>query len=100
LPAEDLRDYGFYSQVLWGFKPRWVVGLRGEWADGNQAIFDPNDVYRGERIRVSPNLTWYVSEFSKLRLQYNYDYGHNFGAASSIWLQLEFLLGAHAAHRF
>ncbi len=100
LPAEDLRDYGFYSQVLWGFKPRWVAGLRGEWANGNQAIFDPNDVYRGERIRVSPNLTWYVTEFSKIRLQYNYDYGHNFGAASSIWLQLEFLLGAHAAHRF
>ena len=100
LPSENLRDYGFYSQVLWGFKPRWVVGLRGEWANGNQAIFDPNDVYRGERIRVSPNLTWYVSEFSKIRLQYNYDYGHNFGVANSIWLQLEFLLGAHAAHRF
>ena len=100
LPSENLRDYGFYSQVLWGFKPRWVVGLRGEWANGNQAIFDPNDAYRGERIRVSPNLTWYVTEFSKVRLQYNYDYGHNFGVANSVWLQLEFLLGAHAAHRF
>lgn len=100
LPAERLRDYGIYSQVLWGFKPRWVAGLRGEWANGNQAIFDPFDIYRGERIRVSPNLTWYLSEFSKIRLQYNYDYGHNFGAASSVWMQLEFLLGAHAAHRF
>lgn len=100
LPAETLRDYGLYSQVLWGFKPRWVAGLRGEWANGNTAIFDPFDVYRGRRIRVSPNLTWYLSEFSKIRLQYNYDYGQNFGAASSIWMQFEFLLGAHAAHRF
>ena len=100
LPSENLRDYGFYSQVLWGFKPRWVTGLRGEFATGNQGAFDPNDKFRGERYRVSPVLTFFPSEFSKLRLQYNYDHGENFGTDHSIWLQLEFLLGAHGAHKF
>jgi len=100
LPAETLRDWGFYSQVLWGFKPRWVVGLRGEWADGNSGAYDASDVYRGERTRVSPVLTFYPSEFSKLRLQGNYDHGELFGDAYSIWLQLEFMLGAHGAHKF
>jgi len=100
LPAETLRDYGFYSQVLWGFKPRWIVGLRGEWADGNRGAYDANDVYRGERERVSPVLTFYPSEFSKIRLQYNYDHGDLFGEGHSIWLQMEFLLGAHGAHKF
>ena len=100
LPAEKLEDWGFYSQVLWGVKPRWVAGLRGEYVNGNSGADDANDVFRGERTRVSPNLTWYPSEFSKLRLQYNYDHGESFGTAHSVWMQMEFLLGAHAAHKF
>jgi hypothetical protein len=100
LLAETLRDYGFYSQLLWGFKPRWVAGLRGEWADGNKGAFDAEDAFRGQRTRVSPNITFYPSEFSKIRLQYNYDHGQLFGDEHSIWLQMEFLLGAHGAHKF
>src|SRR5579884_3243408 len=100
LPAENLRDWGMYSQVLWGFKPRWVVGLRGEYADGTRGAFDASDVFRGERTRISPDLTFYPSEFSKIRLQYNYDHGALFGNQHSIWLQVEFLLGAHGAHKF
>lgn len=100
LPAETLRDWGVYSQVLWGFKPRWVVGLRGEYANGNHGAFDASDEFRGERTRLSPVLTFYPSEFSKIRLQYNYDQGEHFGSQHSIWLQLEFLLGAHGAHKF
>ncbi len=100
VPAETLRDWGFYSQVLWGFKPRWIVGVRGEYADGNRSAFDSQDAFRGERERVSPVLTFYPSEFSKLRLQYNYDHGQLFGNEHSVWLQMEFLLGAHGAHKF
>jgi len=100
LPAETLHDWGGYSQVLWGFHPRWVVGLRGEYAAGNAGAFDAQDVFRGERERVSPAITFFPSEFSKIRLQYNYDHGARFGDAHSIWLQLEFLLGAHGAHKF
>ena len=100
LPAETLQDWGGYTQVQWGFKPRWVVGLRGEYASGNHGAFDASDVFRGERERVSPALTFYPSEFSKIRLQYNYDHGALFGDAHSIWLQFEFLLGAHGAHKF
>ncbi|MFO1488555.1 MAG: hypothetical protein U1F65_08755 [Verrucomicrobiota bacterium] len=100
LPAETLNDWGFYSQVLWGFRPRWIAGLRGEYANGNRGAFDANDVIRGERTRVSPNLTFLPSEFSKLRLQYNYDHGDLFGDQHSVWFQLEFLLGAHGAHKF
>jgi len=100
LTAEVLRDWGFYSQVLWGFRQRWVAGLRGEYASGNHGEYDPNDVYRNERTRISPDLTFYPSEFSKLRLQYNYDHGALFGTEHSVWLQFEFLLGAHGAHKF
>ena len=100
LPAETLWDWGFYSQVLWGFKERWVAGLRGDYVNGNDGAYDANDVFRGQRTRVSPDLTFYPSEFSKIRLQYNYDQGVLFGTGHSVWLQVEFLLGAHAAHKF
>ena len=100
LPGENLQDWGGYAQVLWGFKERWVAGLRGDYANGNNGAFDANDVFRGERERVSPALTYYPSEFSKIRLQYNYDHGELFGNQHSIWLQVEFLLGAHGAHKF
>jgi len=100
LPAEIIRDYGFYSQLLWGFRPRWVTGLRGEWVSGNNAAYDRIDVFRGDRMRLSPVLTWYPSEFSKLRLQYNYDQAQHFTDEHSVWLQFEFLLGAHGAHQF
>jgi len=45
-------------------------------------------------------LTFYPSEFSKVRLQYNYDHGELFGDEHSVWMQIEFLLGAHGAHKF
>ena len=97
-PAEQLRDRGFYAQVLWGIKPRTVAGLRGEFASGNQGAFDTE--LRADRFRLSPNLTWYPTEFSKLRLQYNYDHRQGIGSDHSIWMQFEFLLGAHASHKF
>jgi hypothetical protein len=100
LPSENLKDWGLYSQVLWGFKPRWVAGIRGDYASGNSATFDVNDPFRGDRYRVSPVLTFYPSEFSKFRLQYNYDHGQFIGSEHSVWFQMEFMLGAHGAHKF
>lgn len=104
VPRETLTDYGFYSQIGYGFRKGWVANVRGEYVTRTEAaayekLFG-NDSDRLARWRVAPNLTWYPSEFSKLRLQYNYDRGQSFGTEHSIWLQLEFLLGAHSAHKF
>lgn len=100
LPAEILRDTGAYSQIVWGFVPRWNLGLRADYVTGNDGVFDASDPYRGERYRFSPEITFLPSEFSKFRLQYNYDHGEAFGSANSIWLRVEFGLGAHAAHKY
>ena len=98
LPSETLRDGGMYSQLLWGIKPMLVAGLRGEFANGDRAAFASD--LRADRYRASPNLTWYPTEFSKFRVQYNYDHGQVFGDEHSIWLQAEFILGAHGANKF
>jgi hypothetical protein len=98
LPNETLGDRGAYAQLLWGIKPRIVAGLRGDLANGDDAAFD--SPLRADRFRVSPNFTWYPTEFSKLRFQYNYDDRKGIGSDHSLWVQFEFLLGAHAAHKF
>jgi hypothetical protein len=98
LPAETLRDGGGYAQVLWGIKPRVVAGLRGDYVNGDSATFDAE--FRGEHTRISPNFTWYPTEFSKLRVQYNYDHRPGFKDGNSIWFQFEYIMGAHAAHKF
>jgi hypothetical protein len=97
-PDETLRDQGFYAQVLWGIKPLLVAGLRGEFAGGDAAAYAAPT--RANRYRFSPNVTWYPTEFSKFRVQYNYDHREGLGVDHSLWVQLEFLLGAHAAHKF
>lgn len=98
LPNEMLRDGGWYTQLLYGIRPRIVAGLRGDVVSGDDGSFASE--LRADRFRVSPNVTWYPTEFSKIRLQYNYDDRKNVGTDHSIWMQFEFLLGAHASHKF
>jgi len=98
LPDEVMNNWGTYSQVMWGFKKRWVAGFRGDYVDGEKYAEDPLSY---ERWRLSPNLTFYPSEFSKIRLQYNYDdILEDDSTEHSVFLQFEFLLGSHGAHKF
>jgi TolA-binding protein len=102
--AETFHDWGMYSQVLWGFKKGWVAGIRGDYVDMQNSMFT-DDLDRQSRWRLSANLTWYPTEFSKIRLQYNQDFleGNFFLSArqvESIFLQWEFILGSHGAHKF
>lgn len=98
LPAQTLNDRGMYAQVQWGIKPRIIAGLRGEHVDGDKAAFVAPD--RQQRTRISPNLTWFPSEFSKFRIQYNRDERRGMGSDHTLIVQFEFLLGAHTAHKF
>lgn len=112
LEEETLTDYGVYSQVQYGFRKGWVAGLRADYVWGQRADYEKYqksyqdgeafslDPTREERFRLSPNITWFPTEFSKIRLQYNYDHGRIYGEDHSVWLQWEILLGAHAAHKF
>jgi len=102
--AETFDDWGMYSQLLWGFKKGWVVGLRGDYLHMQDSPFT-DDFTRQTRSRISANLTWYPTEFSKLRLQYNHDVleENEFFAGrdvDSLFFQFEFILGAHGAHKF
>jgi hypothetical protein len=115
LPGETLEDWGLYTQLVWGFRRRWSTGLRYEYGDGKgpNVAFDAtsnrwtavplaDDPFRGRRHRVSPLLMFQPSEFSRLRLQYNYDNGTFLEQddAHTVWLGVEILFGAHPAHAY
>ena len=101
LPSETLRDWGFYSQVLWGFKQRWVAGLRGEYVERQprrvtirtmssrpaHADFAGPDLLP-QRVLQDPAAI-------QLRPRRRCS-----ATEHSVWLQFEFLLGAHGAHKF
>jgi len=97
--AASYADWGGYLQLNWGYKAGHVVGLRIDSVGGDSG--DPEEPGLFPRLRLSPVLTWFPTEYSKLRLQYNFDHGDAFEQDEhSLWLQLEFLLGAHSAHKF
>jgi hypothetical protein len=106
IPGRTLHDWGLYTQLLYGFRYGWATGIRYEYANGNgQSIGGrKNDPFRANRQRVSPLLVYHPSEFSRIRLQYNYDHGNflvnSTKNAHSIWLGFEWLYGAHAAHEY
>ena len=96
----DLRDWGGFTQVSYGFHERWVLGGRLEAARGEDA--DSTDPFRDNRDRVAFNLTFYPTEFSKIRIQYNFDRVQFLSDTNqqSIWISSEFNIGNHMAHTF
>jgi hypothetical protein len=102
LPSDHLTDWGGYVQALYGFQRPWAAGLRLEYGDGSGSSFGgrQDDPFRSTRFRASPLLVYQMSEFSRLRLQANYDRARDLDDddALSFWLGLEFSLGSHAAH--
>ncbi len=102
--AETFHDWGMYSQVIWGFKKGWTAGVRGDYLHMQDSAFTDDDD-RQSRSRISGDITWYPTEFSKIRLQYNHDFleENDFLSdrqADAVFLQFEFILGSHGAHKF
>lgn len=102
--AETLRDWGLFTQVLVGFYPGWSAGLRYELATGTGESVGGReaDSLRDDRTRISPLIAWQPTEFSRLRLQYNYDKADHLqhDDAHSVWLALDIIIGTHPPHLF
>lgn len=127
--GEALRDWGGYAELKYRLPlplARWHVGVRydlvgdraapvvtssgseghsheegGEGEGEEAAASDAADLDRFRRYRISPVVTYYPSEFSKVRLQYDYDRlaGHDL-TQHAVFVQFEFIIGAHGAHKF
>jgi len=99
VPGGVLQDHGLYAYLFWRFARRWAAAARYEWVQG--VANDPLDPEWAEaRQRLSANLTFWPTEFSRFRLQYSYDRPEWRHPYHAVFLAVEFAVGAHGAHKF
>lgn len=95
------RDSGFYAQLIWGFERPWEACFRVDYFNGDGTTTGGAtslDLYS----RLSANLTYYPTEFSRIRLQTNVSKLGLFDDETflSVWLQFEIVIGQHGVHKF
>lgn len=100
-PGTFLVDGGGYGQLIWRISPAWETGARYELVHGvGGDAFD--DTGLGPQVqRGAAQLTFYPSHFSRLRVQGSL--GDRNDGGPPIWAliaDLEFTIGAHAAHAY
>lgn len=99
VPLDLLRDSGLYAQLFYRFAKRWATAARYEYVSGviGDAL-DPEWV--STRQRASANITFWPTEFSRLRAQYAYDHRALAQHSHAALLAIELVVGAHGAHKF
>lgn len=93
IPGLTQKDGGFYSYADLQFAKRWHAGLRYD------QMGLPDDSIARE-FRVTPMFAFDPTEFSRLRVQYEYDKAVNNHVVHGAFLQAEFNMGPHGAHPF
>jgi hypothetical protein len=107
VPGDLLTDFGGYAQAHWRFAKRWATSLRYEFGtpahdqDGRLAEDPLDPEWTATRQRISANVTFWPTEFSRLRLQAANDRaGWRDEPDYSVFLTLEAVMGAHGSHAF
>ena len=107
VPSDVLADISGYAQLFWRFDQRWGTAARYEYGSpafdsgGDVAASEPLDPeWTESRHRVSANLTFWPSEFSRFRLQGARDMPGVVDGIWSVFLAAELVTGAHGSHAF
>lgn len=100
-PGTFLVDQGGYGQLVWRINPEWETGARYDLVNGiPDDAFDESGL--GPTVqRGAAQVTFYPSHFSRLRLQGSL--GDRNDGTAPVWAvvaDLEFSIGAHAAHAY
>ena len=96
---------GWYVQGTWQFHPYWRVGARYDQLDPGSMSAGVNAQSGIVATTYAPRkysamVDWNPSEFSRIRLQYSRD-GSREGLTDNQWfLQYNYSLGTHGAHKF
>ncbi len=80
-----------------------LMGTAGTSTVGNDKgpVPKDEDTLRDRRLRVSPILSWRPTEYSRFRLQYNWDDAQYLKQNThSVWLGFDLSYGAHPAHKY
>lgn len=107
VPNDVLSDVNAYGYVSWRFATRWATAARWEYGSPTRNLagdITPDDLdpeWMKDRHRVSANVTFWPTEFSRMRFQAGVDdpawmKNPNYSAM----LAFEFSVGAHGAHPY
>ncbi len=100
VPGDIRLDAGGYTQLVWNIDAAWEVGARYGFVTG----FPGDDLLpeaTDHRHRVSAQVTYRPSHFSRLRLQGSWDRPlYQDEPIFAGFLALELLIGAHGAHEY
>jgi hypothetical protein len=94
---------GLYAQVVYGIGPRWTVGGRFDAAGLHNRIEAPTETIDNDAAtRYAADVTFNPTEFSRLRVQYNYarEPGDSPARFHQVYVQFQMSLGVHGAHTF
>ncbi len=106
IPDDLLQDHGGFVQSSWRFAQRWAASLRWEYGspaydqDGSLTLDPLDPEWTSARQRASAALSFYPTEFSRLRLQGNQDLPSWRDSITAVFLAAEVLVGAHGSHAF
>lgn len=114
VPQRDRSTWGFYSFMEYQLSRRWYAGLRFDWSQYPGQLAAGHHGHEHEHAHryasndftwaLSPYLTFWQSEFVRLRAQYSYTDRHlkyqRDDSDHALWLQCTFTLGPHKAHPF
>ena len=104
-PEGNFSDWGAYAQVVYRFAKRWNSGFRFDFVNTNNNSFVPPPGEEGlfptrKELRYAWMLTFNPSEFSRIKLQYEFDDPSFRSSYNAIYLQFEYSIGVHGAHPF
>jgi len=107
IPDDVLSDVSAYAYLTWRFAQRWGTAARYEYGSaattraGRTGADDLDPEWTRGRHRVSANLTFWPSEFSRVRAQASIDAPRWLDAPIVAgFLAMELSVGAHGAHKF
>jgi hypothetical protein len=86
--GSSLDTWGGYLYGQYKFARRWIAGLRGDWVQDQR---QEGHEFWG----LSPYVTFWQSEYVRLRGQYSYRSHNHYGADNRFELQFTFAAGPH-----
>ncbi|MDH5675015.1 MAG: zinc-regulated TonB-dependent outer membrane receptor [Myxococcales bacterium] len=107
VPEAVLQDVDSFSEVFWRFTQRWAVAARHDYGSpiwDSELARQPDELdpdWTDHRHRFAANVTFWPTEFSRLRLQPSIDLPlWQDDPIYAVFLAFEVVTGAHGSHPF
>ncbi|HYA88880.1 MAG TPA: hypothetical protein VEI57_17695 [Nitrospirota bacterium] len=92
LPSQSVGSVGLYSYLTYKFHRQWTTGIQYEWLEN-----ELNN--QGKTSAESANITWALSHWNQLRLQYTHTDNNaatGLRPYDAVYVQWAWIIGSHA----